>query len=80
MSQAASSSRHGAHSTQKKGIFARIAQFFREVFRELKKVQRPTRSELWKIFLTVIFFVAVVMAFISVVDIVFSQLVFWIFG
>lgn len=80
MSQAAASNRgHGA-SKPKKGFFARIVQFFREVFIELKKVQRPTRAELWKLFLTVVFFVAVVMVFVALIDIVFAELVFFIFG
>lgn len=80
MSQAAASNGGRASSKPKKGFFARIVQFFQEVFRELKKVQRPSRSELWKLFLTVVFFVAVVMLFVALIDIVFAELVFFIFG
>lgn len=69
-----------ASSAKKEGFFARIVRFFREVLIEFKKVQRPSRSELWKLFLTVVFFVAVVMAFVTLIDIVFAELVFVIFG
>lgn len=79
MSQASHAS-HSAKPAAKKGLWARIVQFFHEVLIELKKVQRPTRSELWKMFLTVIFFVAVIMAFVGILDVVFNQAVFWIFG
>ncbi|QRV01849.1 preprotein translocase subunit SecE [Arcanobacterium phocisimile] len=81
MSQASASS-HGNKpaKTESQGFFARIIQFFHEVFVELKKVQRPTRSELWKLFLTVVFFVTVVMIFVGIIDLVFAQLVLVIFG
>nr|WP_231700058.1 preprotein translocase subunit SecE [Arcanobacterium phocae] len=78
----ASASSHGNKpaKSESHGFFARIVQFFREVYVELKKVQRPTRSELWKLFLTVVFFVAVVMAFVGVIDLAFAQLVLLIFS
>ncbi len=65
---------------QKQGLFARIALFFRQVLGELKKVQRPSRQELGQMFLTVILFVTVIMAFVGILDFVFSQLTLWIFG
>nr|WP_285895851.1 preprotein translocase subunit SecE [Trueperella bernardiae] len=61
-------------------MWQRIITFFKEVVAELKKVQRPTRKELWQLFLTVVFFVAVVMVFVGVIDVVFNQAMFWIFG
>ncbi len=83
MSQAAAHGNpasRGHKGAAKKSLWARIIQFFKEVIAEFKKVQRPTRSELWKMFLTVVFFVAVVMAFVALVDLAFNQLVFWVFG
>ena len=65
---------------EKQGLFARLALFFRQIFAELKKVQRPTQSELWDIFVTVIVFVALVMAFVYALDAGFSRIVLWVFG
>ena len=65
---------------EKQGFFARLALFFRQIFAELKKVQRPTQSELWDIFVTVIVFVALVMLFVGLLDAVFSKIVLWVFG
>ena len=64
----------------KQGLIARIVTFFKQVFSELKKVQRPTQEELWRMFLTVLAFLLVVMAFVLVLDIAFSKSIFWIFG
>lgn len=76
-----SSAAHTSAGEEKRvGLFARLALFFRQVLAEMKKVQRPTKSELWQIFGTVVLFVALVMLFVGVVDIIFGQLVFWIFG
>lgn len=65
---------------EKRGLFARIALFFRQVLAELKKVQRPSRQELWQMFLTVILFVAVIMVFVGIIDYGFGRLTLWIFG
>ena len=64
----------------KQGFFARIALFFRQVLGELKKVQRPTRQELGQMFVTVIVFVVIIMAFVGIFDALFGQGTFWIFG
>lgn len=64
----------------KQGLIARIVTFFKQLFSELKKVQRPTQEELWRMFLTVLAFLLVVMAFVLVLDIAFSKSIFWIFG
>ncbi|NLW13430.1 MAG: preprotein translocase subunit SecE [Trueperella sp.] len=80
MSQAASASSRGRKSTEKKSLWRRIVTFFKEVLAEFKKVQRPTRKELWNLFLTVVFFVTIVMIFVSILDLVFNQSMFWIFG
>lgn len=73
----APSTRAGA---ERRGLFARIALFWRQVVAELKKVVWPTRSELGTYTLVVIAFVAIVMAFITVVDLGVGQLTFWVFG
>ncbi|MDP9801370.1 preprotein translocase subunit SecE [Arcanobacterium wilhelmae] len=67
-------------SPAKEGFFARIITFFKEVIAEFKKVQRPTREELWKMFVTVVVFVTIIMVFVTAVDLVFNQSMFWIFG
>lgn len=69
-----------ASEGKKRGLFARIALFFRQVLAELKKVQRPTRQELGQMFVTVIVFVVVIMVFVALLDAAFGQLTFWIFG
>ncbi|MGO1590590.1 MAG: preprotein translocase subunit SecE [Ancrocorticia sp.] len=65
---------------KKLGFFGRIALYIRQIFGELKKVQRPSRSELWQMFLTVILFVTVVMIFVGLLDAGFGRLTLWIFG
>ena len=62
------------------GMFARIALFFRQVMGELKKVVRPTRSELVSYTGVVLVFVAVVMAFVTVIDLLIGKATFWVFG
>jgi len=65
---------------ERKGLFARIALFVRQVVAELKKVVRPTRHELLRYTVVVLVFVAVVMAFVTVVDLGVGSLVGWVFG
>ncbi|MFY9262210.1 MAG: preprotein translocase subunit SecE [Actinomycetaceae bacterium] len=76
----AAASNNARKKAQKKGLIERIVQFFKEVLRELKKVQRPTRAELWKLFLTVVFFVSIVMVFVGLLDLGFAKLVMLVFG
>ncbi|MDY5584515.1 MAG: preprotein translocase subunit SecE [Arcanobacterium sp.] len=71
---------HKGAAAQKQGLFARIITFFKQVLAEFKKVQRPTMEDLWKMFLTVLGFLVVVMIFVGVIDVVFNQSVFWVFG
>ena len=80
MNEAARTHGSGAEAAEKQGFIARLVAFFRQVIGEFKKVQRPTRSELWSMFLTVVAFLLVVMAFVLALDILFSKGVFWIFG
>lgn len=67
-------------ANQEPGFFARIAQFFRQVVDEMKKVVYPTTEELWRYFLVVIFFVAIIMAAVGVMDLGFGALTDVIFG
>ncbi len=63
-----------------RGLFARIALFWRQVVAELKKVVWPTRQDLVTYTTVVLIFVAVVMAFITVIDIGVGQLMLVVFG
>ncbi|WP_454050877.1 preprotein translocase subunit SecE [Cellulomonas sp. Marseille-Q8402] len=65
---------------KRRGLFARIALFVRQVVAELKKVVRPSRNELVTYTGVVLVFVAVVMAFVTVVDLGVGQATRWIFG
>lgn len=65
---------------ERRGLFARIALFVRQVVAELKKVVRPTRSELLNYTTVVLVFVVVVMAFVTVLDLGIGTAVGWIFG
>jgi preprotein translocase subunit SecE len=64
----------------RRGLFAGIALFVRQVVAELKKVVRPTRQELFTYIGVVVVFVVVVMAFVGVLDLAFGRLVLWAFG
>jgi preprotein translocase subunit SecE len=54
--------------------------FLRQVVAELKKVVRPTRTELITYSTVVLVFVLAVMTFVSLLDIGFGKLVLWAFG
>ena len=62
------------------GFFGRIGGFFREVVSELRKVIWPTRKELITYTAVVIFFVLVVMAYVTGLDFIFSKAVLGVFG
>ncbi len=57
-----------------------LTLFVSQILDELRKVVRPTRSELWNYTLVVIVFVTVMMALVSGVDFGFSKLVGLVFG
>ncbi|MGI6786760.1 MAG: preprotein translocase subunit SecE [Gleimia sp.] len=61
-------------------IFARIMLYVRQVIAELKKVIWPGKEEWWTYFLVVLFFVAVIMLYTGVLDLIFGQLSVWVFG
>ena len=56
------------------------ALFVSQILDELRKVVRPTRSELINYTIVVIVFVVFVMALVSSVDFGFTKLVLWVFG
>lgn len=65
---------------ERRGPFARLALFLRQVIAELKKVVTPTRRELLTYTGVVLVFVVIMMAFVSGLDFGFSALVNWVFG
>ena len=58
----------------------RVSLFVSQILDELRKVVRPTRSELWNYTLVVIVFVTFMMALVSALDFGFSKLVALVFG
>jgi preprotein translocase subunit SecE len=65
---------------KKPNFFQRIAIFIRQVFAELRKVVTPTRQELIKYTLVVLGFVAVMMAVVYGLDVLFSWMTNVVFG
>lgn len=61
-------------------IFARFAKFIREVVGELRKVIWPTRKQQITYTIVVLVFVAVVVAIVSGLDLLFDKGVFWVFA
>jgi len=57
-----------------------IALFLRQVVAELRKVVRPTRTELMTYTGVVLVFVLAVMLFVTVLDFGLGKLVLWAFG
>jgi preprotein translocase subunit SecE len=65
---------------ERRGPFAAIALFIRQVLGELRKVVTPTRKELFSYTGVVLVFVVVMMILVSVLDFGFGYLVGWVFG
>ena len=65
---------------EKLGIFARVGLYYRQVLSELKKVVWPTRNMLTTYTAGVLVFVAFIIAVVSVIDLVLTKVVFWVFG
>ena len=65
---------------EKLGPFARLGLFYRQVISELRKVVWPTRSQLSTYTAVVLVFVTFVIAVVSLIDLVLTKLVFWVFG
>lgn len=60
--------------------FRALRLFLSQILDELRKVVRPTRSELWQYTVVVIVFVVVMMALVSALDFGFGRLVELVFG
>ena len=64
----------------KRGPFARLSLFFKQVIAELRKVVTPTRKELLSYTGVVLVFVVIMMAIVSAFDWVFALAVTYVFG
>jgi preprotein translocase subunit SecE len=64
----------------KKGVFARLALFYRQIIAELRKVVWPSRNELVNYTTVVVVFVVVIMGLVASLDFGFAKLSLWIFG
>jgi preprotein translocase subunit SecE len=65
---------------ERRGPFARVALFLRQVVAELRKVVTPTRRELITYTGVVLVFVVLMMGFVAGLDFGFSALVNFVFG
>lgn len=61
-------------------LVRRASLFWRQILGELRKVVRPTGSELLNYTVVVIFFVLVIMAIVSGLDLLFQRLVLLVFA
>jgi len=61
-------------------IYRSLALFISQILDELRKVVRPTRSELWNYVIVVIVFVMAMMAISAGLDYGFTKLVGLVFG
>ena len=64
----------------KRGPFARVSLFIKQVLAELRKVVTPTRKELLSYTGVVLIFVVIMMALVSALDWVFTLVVTYVFG
>ena len=65
---------------EKLGLFARVGLFYRQILSELKKVVWPTRKQLTTYTAVVLVFVMFIIAVVSLIDLVLTKIVFWVFG
>lgn len=65
---------------RKRGFFGAVILYIRQVISELRKVVKPTRSELFKMTGIVLAFVAVMILLITGLDLVFGSLSTLIFS
>ena len=64
----------------KKGPFARIGLFYRQIIAELRKVVWPPRKDLMSYTSVVIVFVVVMIGIVTLIDWGFSALIKYVFG
>jgi len=67
-------------TSRRVGPVGRLTRFIREVFAELRKVIWPTRKELLTYTVVVVFFVAVMLTVIGLLDVGFARAMLWVFG
>jgi preprotein translocase subunit SecE len=72
--------KRGADDAQRKGMFARLALFLRQVVAELRKVIWPTRRELLTYTWVVLVFVVIMAGLIGLLDLALARVVFAVFG
>ena len=65
---------------EKLGLFARVGLKYRQVTSELTKVVWPTRNQLTTYTAVVLVFVSFIIAVVSLLDLVLTKIVFWVFG
>jgi len=65
---------------EKLGPFARVGLFYRQVINELRKVVWPTRKQLTTYTAVVLVFVTFVIAVVSLLDLILTKIIFWVFG
>jgi preprotein translocase subunit SecE len=65
---------------KERGLFARLRLFLAQILDELRKVVRPTQSELIRYTAVVVVFVVIIMALVSGLDFVLQRLVFFVFS
>ena len=65
---------------EKRSLPARVSLFYRQVVAELRKVIWPTRKELVTYTTVVIFFVCLVILYVTGLDVAFSKAVLKVFG
>jgi len=69
-----------SQNAEKRGFFARIMMFLRQVVDKMRKVVTPTRQELIKMTGTVLVFVVIIIALVSLLDWLFGMGASWVFG
>ncbi len=77
--KAGSKNKSNKPDTRARG-FGRITRFIREVVAELRKVIWPTRKELVTYSIVVIFFVAIILTIVGLLDYGFAKGALWVFG
>jgi preprotein translocase subunit SecE len=65
---------------ERRGLFARLGLFYRQVVAELRKVIWPTRRELLTYFSVVLVFVTALTVLVALLDFVFGHVVLAVFG
>jgi preprotein translocase subunit SecE len=73
-------SRGASGARSQRGPFGRIALFFRQVVAEMRKVVRPTRTELITYTSVSMVFVVAIMAFVAGLDVGLGAIVVRVFG